>query len=62
MCRSCDHCEEIPQKLPPSLIGIEPFLQFAADGFWRLGALFNVVAKSVTLTYERLVTEIEYKV
>jgi hypothetical protein len=34
MSRSCDYCEEIPWKASPSLIGIEPLLQFVADGFW----------------------------
>jgi hypothetical protein len=55
-------CEEIPQKVSPSLVGIEPFLQFETDGFWRLGALSLSVAKSVTLAFERLITEIEYRV
>jgi hypothetical protein len=62
MNRSCDHYEEIPQTASPLLIGHEPLLQFVADGFRRLGALFNVVAKSFTLAFERLVTEIEYGV
>jgi hypothetical protein len=33
MSRSCDYCEEIPQKVSPSLIEIEPLLQFVVDGF-----------------------------
>jgi hypothetical protein len=60
MSRSCDHCKEISRKVSPSLVGIKPLLQFAADGFQRLGALF--VLKSITLTFERLITKIEYMV
>jgi hypothetical protein len=61
MSQSCDHCEEIPRKASPSLIGIEHLLQFAVDGFLQLGALFNAISKSVTLAFEHLVTEIEYR-
>jgi hypothetical protein len=60
MSRSCDHCEETPWKESPSLVGIEPLLQFAMDWFRQLGA--HSVVKSVTLTFERLITEIEYRV
>jgi hypothetical protein len=60
MSRSCNHCEEIPRKASPSLVGIEPLLQFAMDGFQRLCALS--VVKSVTLTFECLIIEIEYRV
>jgi hypothetical protein len=62
MSRSCNHYEEIPWKASTSLVGIEPLLQFAANGFWRLCALFHAVGKSITLAFELLVTEIEYRI
>jgi hypothetical protein len=43
MSQSCDYCEETPQKASPSLIMIEPLLQFVADGFQRLGTPCIVV-------------------
>jgi hypothetical protein len=45
MSRSCDYCEEISQKVSPSLVGIEHLLPFVADGFQRLGAPSIVVKK-----------------
>jgi hypothetical protein len=45
MSQSYDYCEEIPQKVSPSLVGIESLLQFVVDGFQQLGAPCIAVEK-----------------